>query len=95
METRPRFIAPHRLGTWVVTTLGTALAALVISVWGLMESRATTATLQVELLKFDERIKALEAPKPAAMQPAMPIQPTMPMQPAAPAQPGGMMPQPK
>lgn len=60
METRHRFIAPERMGAWLVTTLGTAVAALVIGVWGIMESRATTATLQVELLKFDERMKSLE-----------------------------------
>lgn len=59
MEIRNRFIAPQRMGAWLVVALGTALAAFVIAVFGVMESRTSYAVLQVQLLKFDTRIKSL------------------------------------
>lgn len=76
METRNRFIAPERMGAWLVVTLGTAVAAFVIAAWGVYESRTISTVQQVELLKFDERIKALEQspkaalPAPTAAMPA-------------------------
>lgn len=79
MEQRNRFIAPGRIGAWLIVTLGTATAALVISVWGVLESRTSYSVLQVELLKFDQRVKSVEAaPKLAMPSPAMPA-PDMPM----------------
>lgn len=78
MENRNRFIAPQRVGAWLIVTLGTATAALVIAVWGVLESRTSYSVLQVELLKFDERIKSMEgSPKaamPAPLMPAMPAE---------------------
>lgn len=73
MEIRNRFIAPERMGAWLVVTLGTAIAAFVIAVWGVMESRTSAVVLQVELLKFDQRLKSLERAPKAAM-PAMPAE---------------------
>jgi Tfp pilus assembly protein PilN len=67
MEIRNRFIAPQRVGAWLVVTLGTALAALVIGVWGILESRTSATVLQVEILKFDQRIKSLEKSPSGAM----------------------------
>lgn len=70
MEMRNRFIAPQRVGAWLVVTLGTALAALVISVWGILESRTSATVLQVEILKFDQRIKSLEKSPSSGTMPA-------------------------
>lgn len=67
MEIRNRFIAPHRMGAWLVVTLGTAIAAFVIAVWGVLESRISFAVLQVEILKVDQRIKSLEKSPSGAM----------------------------
>jgi len=75
METRHRFIAPHRFGAWIVVTLGTAIAALVIAVWGILESRTGFVVQQVELIKFDQRIKSLEKSPKAAMPAPAPSMP--------------------
>ncbi len=61
METRNRFIAPERMGVWLVVALGTALAAFVIATWGILEARTVSAVVQVQVLQMDERIKSLEA----------------------------------
>ena len=61
MATRERFIASERMGAWVVATLGVALAAFVIAVFGVMEARTGSAVAQVEIIKLHERIQALEA----------------------------------
>lgn len=67
MATRERFIASERMGAWVVSTLGVALAAFVIAVFGVMEARTGSAVAQVEIIKLHERIQALEANnKPAS-----------------------------
>ena len=84
MEARNRFIAPERMGAWIIVSLGTALAAFVISIWGVLESRATGAVLQVELIKYNERIQALEKPKAAAAMPAPAMAPAI--APAMPAE---------
>lgn len=76
MEIRNRFIAPQRVGAWLVVTLGTAIAAFVIAIWGVMESRTSSAVLQVEILKFDQRIKSLEKAPKAAMPAHTPATPT-------------------
>lgn len=76
METRNRFIAPQRMGAWLVVALGTAIAAFVIAIWGVMESRTSSAVLQVELLKFDQRIKSLEKAPKAAMPAPAPAKPS-------------------
>lgn len=76
MENRNRFIAPQRMGVWIVVALGTALAALVVAVWGIMESRTGFVVQQVELLKFDQRIKSLEKSHQAAMPAHVPPMPT-------------------
>ena len=79
MESRNRFIAPERVGAWLIVAFGLALLALVMSINGMMESRATNALVQVEVLKLSDRIKALES-KPASM-PAAPAEPAMPAEP--------------
>jgi len=78
METRNRFIAPQRIGAWLVVALGTATAAFVIAVWGILESRTSFSVLQVQLLKFDERIKSLERSPKAAMPAPAPSMPAKP-----------------
>lgn len=65
MEVRSRFIAQERMGAWVIVTLGIAVLALVMALWGLQESRLTVAVNQMQFLKLDERIKALEAARPS------------------------------
>lgn len=69
METRNRFIAPHRMGTWVVTTLGVALVALLLAVFGIREARVSAVVSQVEILKLNDRIKALEMKESKAVEP--------------------------
>lgn len=70
METRSRFIAPHRMGAWVVTALGVAVVALIVAVFGLRESRVSAVVTQVEVMKLNDRIKSLEMKEPKAMAPA-------------------------
>lgn len=70
MATRERFIASERMGAWIVTTLGVALAAFVLAVFGVMESRTGAAVTQVEIIKLHERIQALEAKSNTASAPA-------------------------
>lgn len=72
MATRSRFIAQERMGTWLVVTLGVAVLALVAAIWGVMESRTGSMVAQVQVLKLDERIRALEAARPAEPAVAMP-----------------------
>ncbi len=66
MEVRSRFIAQERMGAWVIVTLGIAVLALLTAIWGIREARLGSVVAQVEVLKLDERIKALEAARPAA-----------------------------
>lgn len=75
MENRNRFIAPQRMGIWIVIALGTALAALVVAVWGIMESRTSYAVMQIEIIKLDQRINMLEKPHQAAMPDHVPPMP--------------------
>ena len=77
MESRSRFISQERMGAWLVVTLGVAVLALVAAIWGLQESRLASALAQAEVLKLDERIRALEAARPAAAMPA-PAEAAMP-----------------
>lgn len=65
MEVRSRFIAQERMGTWLVVTLGVAVLALLTAIWGIREARLGSVVAQVEVLKLDERIKALEAARPS------------------------------
>lgn len=70
MATRERFIASERMGAWVVTTLGVALAAFVLAAFGVKEARTGAAVTQVEIIKLHERIQALEAKNKPASAPA-------------------------
>lgn len=70
MESRSRFIAPERMGAWLVVTLGVALLALITAIWAVRESRVASIVAQAQVLKLDERIRALEAERSGA--PAMP-----------------------
>lgn len=60
MATRERFIASERMGVWVITTLGVALAAFVLAAYGVVEARMSAAVSQVEIIKLSERIKKVE-----------------------------------
>ncbi len=79
MDSRNRFIAPERVGIWLMVAFGLAVLALITAIWGVRESRATNAFVQLEILKLSDRIKAQES-KPAAM-PAAPAEPAMPAEP--------------
>lgn len=79
MDSRNRFIAPERVGIWLMVAFGLAVLALITAIWGVRESRATNAFVQLEILKLSGRIKAQES-KPAAM-PAAPAEPAMPAEP--------------
>ena len=70
MATRERFIASERMGAWIVTTLGVALAAFVLAAFGVMEARTGATVTQVEIIKLNERIQALEAKSRTASAPA-------------------------
>lgn len=73
MQERNRFIAPERMGAWVIVAFGTGLLALVMAFAGMYESRIGMALSQVEVIKLNERIRALEqvrAPAPAKPAPA-------------------------
>lgn len=78
MEARNRFIAPERMGAWLVVTLGVAVLALVAAIFGIMESRTGSVVSQVQVLKLDERIRALEAARRVEPAAAMPAPESMP-----------------
>ena len=82
MEKRNRFIAPERMGTWVVTSMGVALVALVLAVYGIREARLSSVVSQVEVIKLNQRLMALESkqapptavtPRPAAPEAEHPM----------------------
>ena len=72
MEERSRFIAPQRMGVWIVVALGTALLALVLAVWNVREDRVGVLVTQTEVINLNARLQALEkaANKPAPAAPA-------------------------
>lgn len=73
MESRSRFVAPERMGAWVAVAFGLAILALITAIWGVREARAVSAVTQVQILKLDERLRALEGARsaaPAATTPA-------------------------
>lgn len=87
MESRSRLIAPERMATWLVVTLGVALLALIAAVYGIQEARTSAAVNQLQFQDLDKRVKAVEASKSAAAAPAMPAEPAMPEEAAMPAEP--------
>ena len=72
MEERSRFIAPQRMGVWIVVAFGTAVVALVLGFWNIREDRLGALVTQTEVFNLNQRLQALEkaANKPAPAAPA-------------------------
>jgi hypothetical protein len=72
MEERSRFIAPQRMGVWIVVAFGTAVLALVLAFWTAREVHVGALVTQTEVLTLNARLQALERAgnKPAPVAPA-------------------------
>jgi hypothetical protein len=72
MEVRSRFIAPERVGVWIVVAFGTAVLALVLAFWTSREVRVGALVTQTEVINLNQRLQSLEraANKPAPVAPA-------------------------
>jgi hypothetical protein len=72
MEVRSRFIAPERMGVWIVVAFGTAILALVLAFWTSREARVGALVTQTEVINLNQRLQSLEkaASNPAPSAPA-------------------------
>jgi hypothetical protein len=71
MTTRHRFIKPERMGAWTVVALGVGLVALVLSTYTLRHLKVAVAVQQVQVMKLEARVRALESTKAVAPAPAL------------------------